>query len=455
MPCHTTDTPEDEFTAYLELLGTVLSDLNQRQSFALYAMGLLSPLVRKSVEPIAALSCHRAQACSAAHQRLLHFLANTDWDNEAVRRVAAGYALCAMTEQAPVEASIVDDTGLLKQGKHSVGVQRQYTGSAGKVTNCQLCVSLTVATPVAQLPVDMQLDLPESWINDPLRRKEAKIPDELPFRTKPQIAQEMLQSAEAAGIPLGVVLADAAYGTCADFRATIRALPRHYMVGVNSSLLVQIVDPKKGLRPALSLATLCDRLKSKQFRLYRFRDGSKGVMQGLFVILRVHVPEDKVDDTLWLLIEKTGEMQQPYKYLLSSLPPHTPRLRLVYLAKARWRTEQMYMECKEELGLDHYEGRGYPGWNHHVSAVLACYALVVAHRERAFPPCGAESETDGSHRGTQAATSARLDGDDVRASWQSRTALASSLPPLPPRCRPRHPRHALRRPSQTDARVTQ
>jgi len=455
MPCHTTNLPQDEFTAYLELLGTVLTDPDQRQSFALYAMGLLSPLSRKSVEPIAALSCQRAEQCSAAHQRLLHFLANTHWDNDAVRRVAAGYALSAMTEQAPVEVSIVDDTGFLKQGTHSVGVQRQYTGSAGKVTNCQLCVSLTVATPFSQLPVDMQLYLPQSFMDDPARRKEAKLPDALMFRTKPQMGAEMLQSAQAAGIPLGVVLADAAYGTSAEFRATIRTLPRHYMVGVNSSLLVQLVDPKKGLQPPLSLAALTQRLKPKQFRLYRWRDGSKGGMQGLFAILRVHVPEDQADDTLWLLIEKTGEVQQPYKYFLSSLPSHTPRLRLVYLAKARWRTEQMYMECKEELGLDHYEGRGYPGWNHHVSAVLACYALVVAHRECAFPPCGAESQTNGTHRGAQAAASACLDGDDVRALWQSRAGLASSLSPLPPRGRPRNPRHALRWPSQADASVTQ
>lgn len=227
MPCHKTTPPADEFTAYLELLGTVLTDPDHRASFALYAMGLLSPLSRKSVEPIAALSCQRAEQCSAVHQRLLHFLANTGWDNEAVRRVAAGYALSAMTEQAPVEVSIIDDTGFLKQGTHSVGVQRQYTGSAGKVTGCQLCVSLTVATPFAQLPVEMQLYLPESWMDDPVRRKKAKIPDDLPFRTKPQMGAEMLQSAEAAGLPLGVVLAGAAYGTSAELRATIRALPRH------------------------------------------------------------------------------------------------------------------------------------------------------------------------------------------------------------------------------------
>jgi SRSO17 transposase len=382
------NTPQihDDFTEYLELLSQVLTDKDQRASFALYVMGLLSPLPRKSVEPIAAMCCCHEEEVSALHQRLLHFLANTDWNNEAVRRIAAGYALGPMTEHGPIEVSIVDDTGFLKQGKHSVGTQHQYTGSAGKVTNCQLGVSLTIATAFAHLPLDMQLYLPECWMQDTERRKQAKIPDDLPFRTKPQIAMEMLLSAHAAGISLGIVIADAAYGTCGEFRAFVRGLLRHYMVGVNSTLLISVMDRKRGLLLPQSLAKLTQNLKPKQFRLYRWREGSKGVMQGLFAILRVRVPDDTVDDTLWLLVEKTGEKKQPYKYYLSSLPAHTPRLRLVDLAKARWRTEQMYLECKEELGLDHYEGRSYPGWNHHVSAVLASYALVVARRERAFPP---------------------------------------------------------------------
>lgn len=406
---------QDDCKNYLELLAQVLTDEEQKASFACYVIGLLSTLPRKSVEPIAAMCCRYEEDVSAAHQRLLHFLANTDWDNEAVRRIAAGYALGPMTEHGPIEVSIIDDTGFLKQGKHSVGVQRQYTGSAGKVTNCQLGVSLTVGTAFSHLPIDMQLYLPACWMEDQKRRKQGKIPDDLPFRTKPQIGKEMLLSAHAAGIPLGIIEADAAYGTCADFRATIRSLPRHYMVGVNSTLLVSAMDRKKGLLPPESLAKLTEKLKPKQFRLYRWREGSKGVMQGLFAILRVRVPDDNMDDTVWLLVEKTGEKKQPYKYYLSSLPEHTTRLRLVELAKARWRTEQMYLECKEELGLDHYEGRGYPGWNHHVSAVLACYALVVARRERAFPPCGAESQKDGTLLRTQAAASARLNRNHLLA----------------------------------------
>jgi SRSO17 transposase len=449
------DEIQDEFSSYLNLLSQALPEPEQRASFAAYAIGLLSPLPRKSVEPIAALGCSRPEQVSAAHQRLLHFLANSRWDDHAVRRLAARYALGEMTKHAQVEVSIIDDTGMLKQGKHSVGVQRQYTGSAGKVTNCQLAVSLTVATPTAQLPIDMQLYLPQCWTQDSLRRKEGKIPDDVTFATKPQLALQMLSRASESALALGVVLADAAYGTSAEFRTGIRALRRHYMVGVNCTLLVQPVHRNQSLRPALSLAQLTEQLHPQQFRLYRWRQGSKGVMQSLFCLLRVHVPDDPDDATVWLIIEKTGEVGQPYKYSLSSLPAHTPRLRLVYLAKARWRTEQMYLECKEELGLDHYEGRSYPGWNHHVSAVLACYALVVAHTQCAFPPCAKRAAPHGALKGAPAAASARLDGHHVPAVRQSAAWLAASLPPLPTSASPMAPHCRLPHPSQADEDVTQ
>ncbi|MBI3210239.1 MAG: IS701 family transposase, partial [Candidatus Solibacter usitatus] len=306
---------------------------------------------------------------------------------------------------------------------------------AGKVTNCQLAVSLAVATKTAQLPIDMQLYLPQSWTQDLDRRRLVKIPDDVPFLTKPQIALEMLTRAHLAGIPLGVVMADAAYGTSSAFRAGIRKLPKHYMAGVNSTLLVHVVDRKKGLLAPQSLAQLRQKLKPNKWRLYRWRLGSKGVMQARFALLQVRVPDDEEDWTVWLVIQQIGEKDQPYKYYLCSLPAQTPRLRLVYLAKARWTTEQMYMECKEELGLDHYEGRSYPGWNHHVSAVLACYALVVACRERAFSPCGQRACQNGAYSGAQAAPSTRLHGDDVRSLWQSAFGLAASVPSLPPRGR--------------------
>ncbi len=168
----------------------------------MYAMGLLGDGERKSVEPIAARACPDPARIDAVHQRLLHFT-NANWSDAEVRRVAADHALAAMTEREPVVAWILDDTGFLKQGKHSVGVQRQYTGSAGKITNCQIGVSLAVATETEHLPIDFELYLPESWLDDPNRRSEARIPDSVRFKTKPELALDMVRRALDHGVPPG------------------------------------------------------------------------------------------------------------------------------------------------------------------------------------------------------------------------------------------------------------
>ena len=147
--------------------------------------------------------------------------------------IYAQYALCAMTQREPIEAWIIDDTGFLKQGKHSVGVQRQYTGSAGKITNCQIGVSLSLATRTEHLSIDFELHLPASWTNDTTRCQQARIPLDIGFKTKPQLAAQMIGRAVADGVPKGVVLADSAYGTSSQFRVQVRALGLHYAVGVD------------------------------------------------------------------------------------------------------------------------------------------------------------------------------------------------------------------------------
>ena len=187
--------------SYFGRIGDVLGTDGRRASFARYAMGLLGGAERKSVEPIAALACTEAAKTDAEHQRLLHFLGNSPWSDQDVRREAARYALSAMTDREPVEAWIVDDTGFLKQGSHSVGVQRQYTGSAGKITNCQVAVSLSIATRTEHLPIDFELYLPASWTDDVVRRREARIPESVLFKTKPELALDMIRRAARDGIP--------------------------------------------------------------------------------------------------------------------------------------------------------------------------------------------------------------------------------------------------------------
>ena len=209
-------------TKYFATIGTCLRDKRKRASFAMYAQGILGEGERKSVEPIAARTAGDPTLVRAYTERLLHFVSDAKWDDHAVRRVAAEHAIEAMAAQEPVSVWIVDDTGMLKQGTHSVGVQRQYTGSAGKIANCQIAVSLSVATRHEAVPIDVALYLPESWTSDPALRKKARIPDSTVFKTKPQLALDMIERACLDEIPGEIVLADAAYGDSSAFWSGIR-----------------------------------------------------------------------------------------------------------------------------------------------------------------------------------------------------------------------------------------
>lgn len=402
-----TDAGEARLETFLEDLGDLLGDNRRKASFATYALGLLGEGERKSVEPIAARAVGGAADVDAAHQRLLHFLARSEWDDRAVRRFATRYALKFMTAEQPVEACIIDDTGFLKQGTHSVGVQRQYTGSAGKIANCQVGVSLSLATRSDHLPVDFELYLPTSWTDDDARRLEAGIPDEVVFKTKPELALGMLTRAHQDGLPLGVVLADAGYGSSSDFRLGVHRLGLPYSVGVLSTSKVfevhQVVN--RGGK-ALDLRKLATKLEAKgKFQRFTWRTGSRGELSARFAMRRVtpcaeqgHELDER--STVWLLIEWRDGEADPANYYFSSLPQDTSLDSLVAITTQRWRTERAYQDLKGELGLDHYEGRKFRGWHHHISVVLSCYAFAVAERHRIFPLKTRRPGRDGPLRGT-------------------------------------------------------
>jgi SRSO17 transposase len=219
---------------YLSSVGDLLGNKCRRASFATYAYGLLGDGERKSMEPIAARACGGHASVDAIHQRLGHFVNDSEWSDRDVRRHGTRYALAELTAREPARCSIIDDTGFLKQGTHSVGVQRQYTGSAGKITNCQIGVSLTIATNSQQLPIDFELYMPREWMADPVRRKEARVPESLQFQTKWQLALGMIERAAEDKIPLGTVLADADYGDRVEFRAGLRMLHLDYAVGIHA-----------------------------------------------------------------------------------------------------------------------------------------------------------------------------------------------------------------------------
>jgi SRSO17 transposase len=389
---------------YFAGIGDILNDSRRKASFAMYAMGLLLDGDRKSVEPMAARLCPAPDEAERAHDRLLHLCADGKWSDRDVRRYSTRYGVAAMTARAPIEHWIFDDTGFIKQGKHSVGVQRQYTGSAGKTTNCQVAVSFALATRSDHLPIDFELYLPESWTEDPARRKEAKIPDDIVFRTKPELALVMIDRALADGVPKGIVLADSGYGDSSQFREALRMRGLDYAVGIKSLTKVWRVDSKLRRRgDPLSARDLALQLDPKRYRRTTWRDGSRRPLWSCFAMLRV-VPfhddgwDPAIRDDVWLLIEWPRDEDEPTKFFFASLPHKTTRKRLVRVVKERYRTERLYEDLKGELGLDHYEGRSYPGWNHHVSCVLSCYAFVLGERVRRFSPSPRRLRASRAHR---------------------------------------------------------
>ena len=378
---------------YFDRIGALLGRKGRRESFALYAEGVFGDGERKSIEPIAARACADPARADAEHQRLLHFALDAPWSDDAIRREAASYALDAMTAHEPVDSWIIDDTGFLKQGKHSVGVQRQYTGSAGKTTNCQIGVSLTVATRTEQVPIDFALYLPESWTETPARRREARIPDDVQFATKTELALRMLQRAVDNGVPPGIVLADQAYGSAREFRKGVREMGLHYGVAVDNRTVVMVFD-KLGRRgdEIVSIIDLAHRIEAQGgFRRCTWRQGTQDALSARFALRRVVPAYDGAHgiekrEAVWLLIEWRDNEDEPANSFLCSLPGRLTKKQLVRRVMQRWRIERTYQDLKDELGLDHYEGRRFPGWHHHVSVVLCCYAFVIAERVRHFPP---------------------------------------------------------------------
>jgi SRSO17 transposase len=379
---------------YFERIGEVLGRNERKASFASYAMGLFGDGDRKSMEPIAARVCPDLEQVDAQYQRVQHFVTDSNWSDHAVRAESARYALAEVTAKEPVTHWIIDDTGFLKQGKHSVGVKRQYTGSAGKITNCQIGVSLTIATPRTHLPIDFELYLPHDWTDDRVRRKEARVPDDVQFQTKLELALKMIDRARKDGVDPGMVLVDAAYGNSSRFRYALRRKNLPYAVAVNATTKVWPLDSHDQRRGAktLTVAEYANQIvQRKGFRRTTWREGTNGELSALFAARRVlPIADDGVNraekEVVWLLMEWENGESKPSKYYFITAPILFARKQLVRQVKQRWRTERAYQDLKGQLGLDHFEGRRYPGWHHHLSVVLSCYAFVVAEQARLFPP---------------------------------------------------------------------
>jgi SRSO17 transposase len=388
---------------YFARIGEHLPHKAQRASFATYAFGILGDGERKSVEPIAARTCADPATVRKTHDHLLQFLGLSPWENGPVRLEAARYAIEALTAQEPIVAWIIDDTGFLKQGSHSVGVQRQYTGSAGKIANCQVAVTLSVATRHEHLPIDIDLYLPESWTANAARRRKARIPDEVVFRTKVGLAIDMIARAVGDGIAGDVVLADSFYGHSNEFRDTVWGFGLDYAVATDAKTQVWLLDAReRRLFEPLYVKDIGEAIGMTGFRRVTWRDGTNAKMSSRFAFRRVKIsqkddPDPHGRQPVWLAMEWVDGEDKPTKFFLTTLRRRMSKKQIVRILKERWRTERVYEDMKGELGLDHFEGRSFPGWHHHVSVVLCCYAFVVAERVRHFPPSARRQDRAGSH----------------------------------------------------------
>jgi len=315
--------------------------------------------------------------------------------------------LPAIDRSGPIEAWIIDDTSFPKQGKHSVGVHHQYCGQLGKQANCQVAVSLSIANHAASLPVAYRLYLPETWAKDRPRRKKAGVPKEIKFKTKPEIALEQIRWACEAGLPRGVGLMDTAYGNDSRLRAGMTALGVLYVANIlpNTLMWRPGTGPRRKDRPLnntgrrdepdlVSAKEVMLALPKQAWRTVTWREGSAERLSSRFARVRVRVGYNKLTpDKLspeWLLIEWPEGEAEPTRYWLATLPETISFERLVDLAKLRWRIERDYQELKQEVGLGHYEGRGWRGFHHHATLCIAAYGFLIAE-QAAIPPSGPRS----------------------------------------------------------------
>jgi SRSO17 transposase len=373
-----------------------------------YCKGLLLPGERKSIEPMAARLA--PDNVRRMHQSLHHLVADAPWNDEEMLAQVRRQVLPTLQKHGSVVAWIVDDTGIPKQGKHSVGVARQYCGQVGKQANCQAAVSLSVSSWSSSLPIAWRLYLPEVWCQDWDRCRQAGVPEEMEFQTKPEIALAQIRRAVEQKIPVGVILADAGYGNGTPFRAGLTQLGLQYMVGVESSttvwepgqqpLLAPPRKPGRGAPPKrlqrnadhqpISAKQLALGLPSSAWKDIGWRQGSQKVLRSRFAAVRVRPAHRDYKRTEphpeeWLLIEWPKKESEPTKYWLSTLPVKTSLKFLVKMAKHRWIIERDYEELKQELGLGHYEGRSWRGFHHHATLCIAAYGFLVSERNRFSP----------------------------------------------------------------------
>ena len=382
----------------VEFVGEMAAELphvRQRENALVYVRGLIEHGGRKSLQP----TLFRLGEDGARYESLQQFLADSPWDSTVLVRACAE----RVAPELGVEAWVIDDTGIPKDGKHSPGVKRQYSGTLGKIGNCQIAVSVHAAGERGTQPLNWALYLPQEWCEDAERRRKAKVPDAVVFQTKPQLAAELVERAAGWEIPRAPVLGDEAYGKNTELRNRLDDADIEYVLSINADAVVYDPDTifsvpqrRPGSRgPAPSalvadreprqLAELAAALEDSDFQtlVYRTRGGER--LSSRFAIVRVIAahPVDRgrrAPREEWLIIEWPADHDTPSDYWISNLPSDVPPQRLARLARRRWTIELDYRQLKGELGLDHYEGRSYPGFHHHCALVTCAHAFLTLER---------------------------------------------------------------------------
>jgi SRSO17 transposase len=376
---------EKRFAAYVEQLASAIGHADRKRPLNDYCTGLVMPLERKSVEPLAAVTSP-GHAC-AQHQSLLHFVGSSAWSDEDVLAEVRKMVLPSIERQGSIEAWIIDDTATPKKGKHSVGVAHQYCGQLGKQANCQASVSLSLANRHASLPVAWRLYLPREWTSDRGRCKTAGVPRDIRFKTKPQIAFEQIRAAYDAGLPRGPVLMDCGYGKDTGLRTRVTELGLSYVAGI----LPQTKLWANGRRKPHSAENLALSLPAQAWKEIQWREGTCKRLSSRFARIRVRaahrkaLPADDPRAEEWLLIEWPKAEKKPTKYSLTTLPKDISFTRMVDTSKLRWRIERDYEELKQEVGLGHFEGRGWRGFHHHATLCIASYGFLVSEKGTISP----------------------------------------------------------------------
>ena len=377
-----------------QVAGVAMSHPVQRSNAEVYVRGLLAAGARKSLEPLV----ERLDG-EGDYQSLQQFLADSPWDS--------GRLMQAVVERvAPVvgaEAWVLDDTGFPKDGKHSPGVKRQYSGTLGKIGNCQIGVSLHAVSERATLPLGWALYLPEDWCADGERRRKAKIPEQVTFQTKPQLGVGLVKQAAGWAIDRAPVLGDAAYGENTQLRSELDSGGIEYVLSINPDTTIfapgavfAVPDrkPGPGRNPAahrsdsvaVSVGEYAKTLTDTDFQTVVFRGRGKTRVSSRFAFKRITAAHPVTRDRVapreeWLIIEWPEDHDAPSDYWISNLPAGSKPQRLARLARLRWMIELDYRQLKGELGLDHYEGRSYPGWYHHTALVTTSHAFLTLERQ--------------------------------------------------------------------------